>query len=333
MNDDKWDRAKLLQASGRYWTSCVLHAAVKLDVFTAIGNESLSAETIAREVEADVDGLERLLNALSAMKLLDKKEDLYANTEVSRKHLSKNSNDYIGYIIMHHHHLMESWFLLDKAVATGSSVRDRSTISEEENRKFFLMGMFNNAMNIAPGLSDTLDLAGRRRLLDLGGGPGTYAIHFCLKHPDLRAVIYDLPTTRPFAEKTVERFGLSDRIRFQGGDVVTDPIEGEYDVVWVSHLLHSEGPDSCQAILKKVARIIRPGGIILIHEFILDDTRDRPLFPAIFSLNMLVRSEEGRSYSETELTGMLERAGFMTIERLDFVGPTESGILRGTIKP
>ncbi len=333
MNNDKWDRAKLLQTSSRYWLSCVIHAAVKLDVFTAIGNDSLSAESIARQVETNIDSLERLLDALSAMKLLNKQEDIYTNTGVSREFLSKDSPNYIGYIIMHHHHLMESWFLLDQAVATGCSVRDRATISEEENREYFLMGMFNTAMNIAPGLSDTLELTGRRSLLDMGGGPGTYAIHFCLKNPDLTAVIYDFPSTRPFAEKTVERFGLSDRIHFQAGDIVTDPIEGEYDVVWVSHLLHSEGPDSCQAILEKVAKVIRPGGMILIHEFILDDTRDRPLYPAIFSLNMLVRTDKGRSYSETELTGMLERAGFTRIKRLDFVGPTESGILKGTIEP
>ena len=78
------------------------------------------------------------------------------------------------------------------------------------------MGMFNMAMNTAPRLVPLADLSGRRRLLDLGGGPGTYAIHFCRHNPDLQATVFDLPTTRPFALKTIERFGLGDRVGFCG---------------------------------------------------------------------------------------------------------------------
>ncbi len=332
MNSSKWDPAKLFYTSRGYWTSCILHAAVKLGIFTAIGSESLPAERIARKINGDVDGVTRLLNALSAMDLLYKENDLFANTEASGTYLSKDSPEYLGYMIMHHHSLAESWIHLDEAVITGKSIRERLSNDDEETREYFLMGMFNTAMGIAPGLADTLDLSGCRSLLDLGGGPGTYAIHFCLKNPHLRAVIFDLPTTRPFAEKTVERFGISARIEFQPGNAVTDPIEEEYDIVWVSHLLHSEGPDACQAILDNAAAALKPGGIILIHEFILDNNKDGPLYPAIFSLNMLLGPPEGRSYSEEELIGMLEHAGFSEIERLDFVGPSESGILRGIKK-
>jgi SAM-dependent methyltransferase len=332
MNSNTWDPAKLLQTSSSYWTACVLQTAVKLGIFTAISSESLPAERIARKINGDIDGVTRLLDALSAMDLLNKENDIYTNTEISGTYLSKDSPQYLGYLIMHHHCLAESWIHLDEAVIAGKSIREVDSNDAEETREYFLMGMFNSAMGIAPGLADTLDLSGCRSLLDLGGGPGTYAIHFCLKNPHLRAVIFDLPTTRPFAERTVERFNLSARIEFQPGDAVTDPIEGEYDVAWVSHLLHSEGPDACQTILNKATAALRPGGIILIHEFILDNTMDGPLFPAIFSLNMLLGPPEGRSYSEEELIGMLEHAGVSEIERLDFVGPTESGLLRGINK-
>jgi SAM-dependent methyltransferase len=331
MNNNTWDPEKLLRTSGSYWTACTLHAAVKLDLFTTIGGEVLSAERIAEKVKGDIDGVTRLLDALSALDLLQKEPDGYSNTDISATFLSKDSPRYIGHMIMHHHHLMESWTQLDRAVVTGESVRDRSSTRDDETREDFLMGMYNSAMNIAPELSDRIDLTGRRSLLDLGGGPGTYAIHFCLKNPTLRATIYDLPTTRPFAERTVERFELSDRIEFQAGDIVNDPIEGEYDVAWLSHLLHSEGPEACQAIVKKAVAALQPGGIILIHEFILEDTMDAPLFPAVFSLNMLLGTSEGRSYSEKELRDMLGNAGVKEIRRFDFIGPTESGILMGTI--
>jgi hypothetical protein len=108
------------------------------------------------------------------------------------------------------------------------------------------MGMFNIAMSMAPSLADKIDLSGRRHLLDLGGGPGTYAIHYCLKNPSLKATVYDLPTTRPFAEKTIEKFGLTDRIDFIDGNYVKEGIEGVYDVAWLSHILHGEGQKDCQ---------------------------------------------------------------------------------------
>ena len=175
------------------------------------------------------------------------------------------------------------------------------------------MGMFNNAMLQAPGLVETIDLSENRHLLDLGGGPGTYAIHFCQKNPLLKAVVFDLPTTRPYAEKTIAKFGLSERISFMAGDYVTRALQGRYDAIWMSHILHGEGPVACQDMIQKAAAVLEPGGILLIHDFILDDTRDGPLFAALFSLNMLAGTPEGRSYGQQELVDMMTRAGLRDI--------------------
>jgi cyclopropane fatty-acyl-phospholipid synthase-like methyltransferase len=192
--------------------------------------------------------------------------------------------------------------------------------------------MFNLAMGIAPRLSSQVDLTGRRRLLDLGGGPGTYAIHFCLANPDLSAVIYDRPTSKPFAMQTVEKFGLQDRIDFAGGNFNSDPITGgPYDAAWLSHILHSNSPEECQALLHKTAEAMDPGGLIMIHEFVLDNSKDSPEFPALFSLNMLVNNEGGRSYSEEELHIMLKSAGAKNIKRHSFQGPNDSAIIYGTV--
>lgn len=140
-------------------------------------------------------------------------------------------------------------------------------------------------------------MAGRKRLLDPGGGPGTYAIHFCLANPELTAVILDRPTTEPFARKTGAKFNLSDRIDFIGGDFTIDPLlGGPYDVAWLSHILHSNSLVECQRCVEQTVSNLNPGGMILIHDFILNDTKDRPEFPALFALNMLIGTEHGRSY-------------------------------------
>jgi cyclopropane fatty-acyl-phospholipid synthase-like methyltransferase len=192
------------------------------------------------------------------------------------------------------------------------------------------MGMYNLASQLAPQLVEKLELAGRRRLLDLAGGPGTYAIHFCLRYPALRAVVVDLPTTRPFAEQTIAKYGLSDRISFLAGDVIDDPIGSGFDVVWISHLLHSEGPVTCQGIVDKAAAALDRGGQVLIQEFILDDQRTTPLHPALFSLNMLVGTPSGQAYSQGELTAMLKKAGLEEVQRLQITLPNGAGIMAGT---
>ena len=331
MEKQEWNPAGLLQLSGQYWATCTLHAAVKLDVFTAIGNRLLSSDDIAQKQNVSKEGITRLLDALTAMNLIEKSDDKFSNTRAGKTFLSKDSPKYIGYIISHHHHLVDSWSKLDQAVKTGAPVRVRLSHTSSEWRESFLMGMFNIGMSLAPLFADKIDLSERHHMLDLGGGPGIYAIHFCLKNPGLKATIYDLSTTRPFAEKTIEKFGLTNQIDFMDGNYMEEGIEGGYDVAWLSHILHGEGQKECQRIIEKTVSVLEPGGMIIVHDFILNNTMDGPLFPALFSLNMLLGTPAGQAYSEKQITDMLAKAGVKKIQHLPFQGPTDSGIIAGVI--
>lgn len=324
--------ADILQLSGAYWNSCVLHSAVKLDVFTSMDQGSVSATDISRLTGCDERGMTMLLDALSAMGLANKCDTRYSLPPHSATYLSKNSSSYLGHIILHHHHLVPGWARLDEAVKSGDPVRTSSSLTDDDTaRQSFLLGMFNLAMLNAPLVVPAIDLSGRRSLLDLGGGPGTYAIHFCLHNPELRATVYDLPTTQRFAEDTIQRFSLSNRISFSGGDILADDIGSGYDVVWISHLLHSECPQKAAVILEKAAHSLKPGGLVLIQEFILDDNRAAPLFPALFSLNMLLGTGAGQSYSQSELSRLMATAGIEAVRRLPLVLPNGAGIMSGTV--
>jgi predicted O-methyltransferase YrrM len=181
-------------------------------------------------------------------------------------------------------------------------------------------------------LSKLVDLSGRRHLLDLGGGPGTYAIHFCLANPGLMATIYDRPTTKDFAARTAARFGVSDRIDFQAGDFNVDEIKGKYDVAWLSHILHSNGPEECEDLIARTVSVMESGGLIMIHEFFLNQTMDGPEFPALFSLNMLINNPRSRSYSEQEIREMLIRQGVEDIRALSsYRSPNDAYVLCGTV--
>lgn len=328
---EKWSVGDLLKTSSAYWRGCTLQAGVRLELFTILKELRMTSDEIGEQVGADPRGIEYLLNGLSGMGLLIKEDSHYCNTEETRKLLCKDSAAYMGHIILHHHHILDAWAQLDEAVKSGAPIGRRS-YGEAVERESFLMGMFNLAMGVAPVIAEQFNLSGHHRLLDLGGGPGTYAIHFCLANPELQAVIFDRPTTESFALKTVAQFGLSERIKFAGGDITTDTLPAEeFDSAWLSHILHSNGPEQCQKIIDKAVTAMKPGGTIMIHDFILDNTRDGPEFPALFSLNMLVNNPAGRSYSEEELTAMLDNSGVKEITRHPFRGANDSSILYGTV--
>jgi len=330
MPNPSWTPPELLKMSGSYWSASALHAAVELDLFTPLSDESTSSSQLASRLGLDQRGLTMLLDALAAMELIVKEDALYRPTPFAKQYLSAASPDYLGHIIKHHHHLVDSWARLDQAVRNGQPSRRRVSHDAAENeRESFLLGMFNLAMMLAPKVAAQVDLADRRHLLDLGGGPGTYAIHFCRQNPELRATIFDLPATQPIAERTVRRFKLSDRINFLGGDFQEDPLPGRYDAAWLSHVLHGEGEAGCARMLQKTAAALEPGGLLLVQEFILDDSRDRPLFPALFSLNMLLGTPEGKAYSDGEIRAMLAAAGLQQIRRLPIDLPNGAGVICG----
>jgi SAM-dependent methyltransferase len=330
MSTTKWTVPDLLQLSGGYWATCALHAGVKLDLFSVLDRSVRTAEEVAKIRNSDPRGTAMLLDALTAVGFIEKRGTVYTATPFSSEFLSRASDRYMGHIIMHHHHLMSGWAHLHDAVQSGGPVREKVSHGNDESaRESFLMGMFNLASLLAPRVAQVIDLSGCRRLLDLGGGPGTYAIHFCLSNPGLTAVVYDLPTTRSFAESTVARFDLSGRVAFTPGDYHADPVPTGFDAAWLSHVLHADGPVACAALLRKSVQALDPGGVLMVQEFILDDAKDGPQFPALFSLNMLLGTDAGQSYSQNELAEMLKEAGLSDVHRIALDLPNGAGVMSG----
>lgn len=333
MQDSPWSALKIMETASSYWRSCTLHAAIGLDLFTHLGDRQRTATDMARAMQTDPHATAALLDALSAMQLLQKNGDRFQNSSAARTYLSRESSEYLGYIVGHHRHLIASWSHLDRAVTTGEPQRNQVSRASDNQRENFLMGMFNIARNLAPRVVPKIDLSGRRHLLDLGGGPGTWAIYFCRHNPKLKATVCDLATTQPFAEKTIQEYGLTDRIDFKALDFLTQPVSGRYDAAWLSHILHAEGPADCARIIEKAAAVVEPGGLLMVHEFVLDDSLDSPLFPALFSLNMLLGTESGHSYSESQIMGWLAAAGTKNLRRLHLETPNDSDVILGEVQP
>jgi predicted O-methyltransferase YrrM len=330
MSDEVWNAERLLRTSGSYWEACTLHTGVSLEVFTHLGDQRLTAKDFALKIGASERGVTLLLNALAAMGLLVKQDNCYRNTAEGKELLIKDSPRYCGSLISHHAVLINYWSRLPQAVTSGQPVKT-VPYKDKDERETFLMGMFNLAMASAPRIAELIDLSGRHHLLDLGGGPGTYAIHFCIANPELKAAIFDFPESRSLALRMVKQFNLEDRVGFMAGNYLEEEIGGAYDVAWLSHILHAEGENDCKKIIQKTVSVMEPGGLILIHDFILDNSQDAPLFPALFGLNMLINTPQGQSYSEAQIKDMLSQTGLKDVKRIPYRGPNDAGIIGGTV--
>lgn len=326
----QWKPQDLLQMSAAYWAACTLHTAVHLGVFSALYEGPLRMADIARATACDLRGIDLLCTALCSVGLMQRTDDQCALTPFARQYLCHQSAEYMGHIIEHQRHLLPAWQKLDEAVRHGVPVRSNSasTQNSDEERETFLMGMNNVAQAQAVLLAQRIDLSGQAHLLDLGGGPATYAVRFCQHNAQLRATVFDLPTTEPIAAKMIAAHGLADRIAFVGGNFMQDALPTGCDVVWISQILHAFGPDECRVLLAHVMEYAAPGAVILIQEFMVDDSRNGPEFPALFGLNMLVGTAHGQSYTRAELAAMLADVGAINITCPELHLPQNCGILR-----
>ncbi|MDR2125007.1 MAG: methyltransferase domain-containing protein [Desulfovibrio sp.] len=311
----EWKADELLKMSGAYWAGCALQAGVALDLFTLLGRGPMDTPALARELDCNEEALAVLVTALRAHELLDMRGDRVSVPESVLRLLSRDSPEYTGFIVSHHAQIMNNWLRLPETVRKGRTAkRSESVFTEDEKqREDFLMGMFNVASLQADVAASGLDFSGRARLIDIGGGPGAYAVYFCRHNPALKAVVFDLPGSEPTARKCIARFGLEERITFHPGNFTTDPLPGNFDVAWISQVIHGENAEDAAALIAAAAACLNPGGLLCIQEFTLYDDRSGPRHAALFGLNMLVGTPGGKAYTGREIQDMMKAAGAVAV--------------------
>jgi len=188
--------------------------------------------------------------------------------------------------------------------------------------------MHHRALGLGQGVLGSLDLQGRRHLADLGGGPGTYSVLLCQKYPQLRATLFDLPPVVEIAQEIVASMGASERVSCCPYDYYQGGLEGRYDAVLISGVLHREQPGQVRDLLKQAVEILEPGGVLYLSDVMLDDARTGPLFGTMFALNMRVLSHGGRCHSVAEQRGWLEELGLQVKQVIQLPPPIHYTIIQ-----
>jgi len=301
-----------------------LLTALELDVFTAVG-EGASAESVARRIGTDARATEMLLNALASLKLLDKRDRTFFNTARSARFFSAGSRDNARDGLLHVANLWHRWSTLTECVRAGTSVATRER--DDATVKAFIDAMDRNARERAGTVVKAVGTGGITRMLDLGGGSGAYSIAFARAFPELKSEIVDLGEVLPLTQENIRKAGLADRIRTRVGDMLHDPLGKNYDLILVSQICHMFSVEENRRLYRRAYDALTPKGQFVVQDFILEPGKTAPRAAALFSLNMLVGTRAGSSYSEPEYANWLRDAGFTDVRRVRMPGP--SGLMIG----
>ena len=306
---------ELVERARSFQESRVLLTAIELDLFSAVAGGA-TAEDVAARLGADPRATEMLLNALAALGALTKDQGVFRCAGDIAQHLGERA------ALMHTVHLWDRWSTLTKAVRSGTAVRlGKIEARGAEWTEAFIAAMHRNASGRAPLVVDAVGVEAVARMLDVGGGSGAYSIAFAQASPLLHADILDLAEVLPIAERHIQEAGLADRVHTRPGDLKVDELGQDYGLVFISAICHMLSPEENRDLFRRSWRALAPGGRIVVQDFLLEPDKTAPPWAALFSLNMLVGTEQGASYSEPEYDQWLREAGFTDVRRVRFPGP------------
>ncbi len=323
------DPMEVMRIASAYWQSKVLHTAVRLDVFTQLKDGPLTVKQLAKACKADPRGLEILLIAVVSLGLLNQENGLYQNTLTSSTYLVKGSKKFQGGIVSMFESWYPAWGNLCEAVTEGKPVVEKPHDQGPEALKNYIYGMHYRAMGQGDLLAKDIDLSGRKHLLDVAGGPGTFDIKFCQENKGLSATVLDLPQTLEITSEIVTAFGMENRITRRPGNYLTDNFGKGYDGVLLSSMFNQESPKIILNILQKAFKAIDAGGMILVQDQMLNRQKTGPELAALIGVNQLIHTPGGAAYSEKEISDLMEKAGFRKIKTVKLSEPTPFVVLMG----
>ena len=291
------------------WQEAVVLGCAKQDgVLEAVADGNPPADEVASRLSLSPRAVRALLSALAEMGVLAEEDDGFRLVEEHRGPLLEKSHpDYAGGLVVHRFELIRKWGRMPEILKTGSPIEDdpeRGT----EGKETFIYSMRRLARPGARAVAALLlsRLPENAHILDVGGGPGTYAEAFV--EGGARVTVFDLPEVVELMKERLDAAGIS----AVGGDFNEGLPEGPFDAAYLGSVSHIYGPEENLALIVRAAGSLSPGGLIAIRDFVRGVSKGA----ALFGVNMLVNTESGDTYTEADYRGWLGAAGFQGVEVL-----------------
>ena len=306
-----WTANAILELCRSFQPAALLAAAVDLELFDALGTDRLTADQVARRQRCDRRGMTQLLDALVALELLKKRQGRYSVPASVVQVLTRNGSDSVLAMVQHQANCLRRWGQLAKAIQTGlPPARVPSVRGAARDAAAFIGAMHDLNARIADQVVAEVQPVPFTRLLDVGGGSGTWTMAWLQINPAATAIIFDLPHVIPLARRRLTQAGVMSRVKLVAGNFETAALPTGCDLAWVSAIVHQNSRPQNRQLFRKVWRALCPGGRIAIRDFLMEESRTAPRAGALFAVNMLAHTDCGGTFTLAELRSDLAAAGF-----------------------
>ncbi|GKS57788.1 SAM-dependent methyltransferase [Nitrospira sp.] len=319
---------------GEYRLPRAILTALELDLFTTVGTKSWTISDLSSAMGVSARGLDILCRVLASAGLLAKTKTQYRNTRLSRTELNANSRTFRGAYLELLRNGWGDWSRLTDCVRTGTQVEDELPPDDPAYRRQFTWAMHQRSIEAAVEVARQVRISGSGTLLDLGGGPGTYALAFLDRHPRLHATICDRAPALDVAREIAATRNVRPRLSYLPLNFMEEAVPGSYDIIWYSNVLHIYSPEQNQALFRRLRSSLVPGGRLIIQDaFLRDRLGLRPMEANLFAVTMLLCTERGNTYSVGDTSRWLKDAGFRRIRTFRLkagTGDWEGGLLEAS---
>ncbi|MCZ6783966.1 MAG: methyltransferase [Proteobacteria bacterium] len=327
------DPASIIRLATSYWESQCFLTANRLGGFEALGDGPKPADEVARALALSPRPTRLLLKACVGLELLLEDERGFRNHPSAQVFLVPGGVAYLGNAVRYGDDMWTPWTALAAALREGTPrvATETYTGDDPEKTRNFVYGMHNRAMGIGMALVGMLDLSGRQHLLDVGGGPGTYAALLTRANPGLRATVIDLPEVAALADEILTEMGAREQVEPLAGDYRETPWPTGIDAVLISGVFHRETEDTCREFIARAREALAPGGLLAVADVFTDAGGATPVFAALFGLNMMLSAPDGGVHADADVAQWLEDAGFRSVDRRPFPPPMPHRVVTGVV--
>jgi hypothetical protein len=320
----------LLRLGTGFFASKVLLSAVELQLFTVLAERPETLAVISSRVGLHPRAARDFLDALVALKCLERNDGRYANTPSTDLFLDKNKPSYIGGLLeMANARLYHFWGNLTAALHTGepqNESRDggddpfKAIYADPDRLRNFLRAMTGISRGANLAIARQFPWKGYKSVVDVGTAQGDLVTQVALANPHLHGIGFDLAAVEPVFDEFIAANGLAGRVRFEGGNFFDAPIP-KVDVVMMGHILHDWDLEVKKMLVRKAYEAIPEGGAFLVYDSIIDDDRSQNAFGLLMSLNVLIETPGGFDYTGADCIGWMKEAGFREARVVHLVGP------------
>ena len=303
--------AAVMQTASAFMASKHLFVAGELGLFQHLANGPLDLAALAAKAGAPARTIRIIADAVVSLGFIERQGAHYRNTPVAQALLTgQGSRDLRPLLRMFDRITYPSWMELIRSVRTGQPTR---AALDAENQRVLSEGIEAITQPAADALPHRYDFSQHRRLLDLGGGTGSFLCSVLQHHPHLAGTLVDIPAVTELARQRVRRAGLTERAAIVAGDILASELPGGHDVMLIANVVHLMGPDRNKMLFEHARNSIVEGGRLLLVDFFTDPTHTVPLFAALMAGTFLLGFGEGDVYSGDEVAEWLEGTGWRSL--------------------